>query len=112
MVDGFVYVSDDDPGPMAGAVVGTRVAKPTPDPPWIVVDHALELARVVVVEVGGDADQGGERNERREDGDRLQPFLVVPRHEHHHEGAGQRCEHRDDQRPVVDPSFHEVVRLS
>jgi hypothetical protein len=45
-VEGFVYVTDDDPGPMAAAVAGRRIAKASLEPPWIVVDHAME--RVLV----------------------------------------------------------------
>ncbi|UWP86993.1 hypothetical protein [Dactylosporangium fulvum] len=42
MAEGFVYVRDDRPGPMAGARVGARVRTPSWDPPWIVVDHELD----------------------------------------------------------------------
>jgi hypothetical protein len=46
VVDGFVYVSDDDPGPMAGAAAGTTVTKTSLAPPWIVVDHTLDTVIV------------------------------------------------------------------
>ncbi|MDH6199035.1 hypothetical protein M2272_005702 [Mycobacterium frederiksbergense] len=41
MLEGYVYVADEKPGPMTGAVVGVRVAKTPLEPPWIVVNHAL-----------------------------------------------------------------------
>jgi hypothetical protein len=46
MVQGFVYVSGDQPGPMEGATVGARVRMPSWDPPWIVVDHELDTVIV------------------------------------------------------------------
>ncbi len=46
MVDGFVYVPHDAPGPMRSAAPGQRVTKPTLEPPWLVVDHALETVVV------------------------------------------------------------------
>ncbi|MFC3502756.1 hypothetical protein ACFOOK_17485 [Micromonospora krabiensis] len=42
VVEGFVYVVADRPGPMAGAGVGERVRIPSWAPPWIVVDHRLD----------------------------------------------------------------------
>jgi hypothetical protein len=47
MVDGFVYVPHDDPDLMRLAAPGRRVMKPTLEPPWLVVDHALETVIVV-----------------------------------------------------------------
>ena len=41
-----MYVPYDDPGPMISAVPGQRVTKPTLEPPWIVVNHALEAVVV------------------------------------------------------------------
>jgi hypothetical protein len=46
MVEGFVYVGDSEPGPMAGAAAGARIRTPSLDPPWIVVDHAIETVVV------------------------------------------------------------------
>lgn len=46
MVEGFVYVSHDRPGPMSEARTGVRVRTPSWDPPWIVVDHSLDTATV------------------------------------------------------------------
>jgi hypothetical protein len=46
VVEGFVYTSDDRPGPMAGAKTGERVRMPSWDPPWIVVDHQLDTVLV------------------------------------------------------------------
>ncbi|MFI7608070.1 hypothetical protein ACIBTV_23405 [Micromonospora sp. NPDC049366] len=42
VVEGFVYVVADRPGPMADARAGERVRIPSWDPPWIVVDHRLD----------------------------------------------------------------------
>lgn len=67
MADGFVYVSDADPGPMAYASVGARVLKASVEPPWIVVDHSLDriivaswpgrLFRVAIVPPGTDEER-------------------------------------------------------
>jgi hypothetical protein len=67
VVEGFVYVSDDRPGPMEGAAVGTRVRTPSWDPPWIVVAHRVDavivarwpgrLLRVTGVEPSGDEER-------------------------------------------------------
>jgi hypothetical protein len=61
--DGYVYVSDSDPGVFAGAARGVVIRKHDRSPPWIVVDHAIESAviarwpgrlwRVVVLDIGG-----------------------------------------------------------
>lgn len=45
-VAGFVYASDEAPGPMAGARVEDTVGTASLEPPWIVVDHTVE--RVIV----------------------------------------------------------------
>lgn len=42
VISGFVYVSDEDAGPLIGASVGMRVANTSLAPPWIVVDHSLD----------------------------------------------------------------------
>ncbi|WP_435205639.1 hypothetical protein [Micromonospora sp. bgisy143] len=46
MVEGFVYVSDDRPGPLTGARAGERVKTPSWDPPWIVLAHHLDAVIV------------------------------------------------------------------
>lgn len=51
MISGFVYVSDEDAGPLIGASVGMRVANTALVPPWIVVDHSLD--RVLVAKWPG-----------------------------------------------------------
>jgi hypothetical protein len=51
VISGFVYVSDEDPGPMIGASTGMRVANTSLAPPWIVVDHSLD--RVLVAKWPG-----------------------------------------------------------
>ncbi|MFC5753442.1 hypothetical protein [Actinomadura rugatobispora] len=38
---GYVYVADADPGRMAGAEAGRRVANPDPEPPYIVATRSL-----------------------------------------------------------------------
>lgn len=42
MIEGFVYVGDEDPGPLAAVTAGQIVMKTTYEPPWIVVDHTID----------------------------------------------------------------------
>ncbi len=39
---GYVYESEDKPGPFETAHIGEIVANPTPEPPWLVVSHTLQ----------------------------------------------------------------------
>lgn len=51
MVSGYVYVDDEEQGPIAGAAPGRLVRNATLRPPWIVVHHSLD--RVLVAQWPG-----------------------------------------------------------
>ena len=44
--EGYVYVSDAEGGVLAQASAGARVSLPNREPPWIVVDHAVDTVIV------------------------------------------------------------------
>jgi hypothetical protein len=43
---GFTYVADADSGPMRSAAVGELIENSTDGPPWIVVNHSLDVVNI------------------------------------------------------------------